>query len=407
MSLRSSPRSMSSDDRNEFLPLNGELNAQNAPSKMRCLMGPPQIVALIIAGIMMGYSLSELGASSTSTPIASSSSSGTSLKTYNGWNPYSTAESKPVPKRDPSLGPGIAWLMSFPNSGTSYTLKFVRWATQKNAGSNYGEEGLYDGVSSPIFENSPQGPFWIGTEDKFEHPTSGYILTKTHCGMRCGQCSADVYTETPHMFHHRCLSGNRVFQDDKGKLVHDETEYGVELVDKIVHIFRDPFDNAVARFHLNNKRAKKRHEKDTDIVRESTQEGFLDYCKQTDDLFRKEDQKSRFMEDHIYEMIKDVPCYKDFIRYVLWHNAAFTTAMNMEVPVLILHYENYDSRFNETTKELLEFLEQDMVGEIPEFITGKKYRSYYTEEQVKKVKDVMEELAYVKTWGEIKHYFDD
>jgi len=81
--------------------------------------------------------------------------------------------------------------------------------------------------------------------------------------------------------------------------------------------------------------------------------------------------------------------------------------MNMEVPVLILHYENYDSRFNETTKELLEFLEQDMVGEIPEFITGKKYRSYYTEEQVKKVKDVMEELAYVKTWGEIKHYFDD
>jgi len=209
------------------------------------------------------------------------------------------------------------------------------------------------------------------------------------------------------MFHHRCLSGNRVFQDDKGKLVHDETEYGVELVDKIVHIFRDPFDNAVARFHLNNKRAKKRHEKDTDIVRESTQEGFLDYCKQTDDLFRKEDQKSRFMEDHIYEMIKDVPCYKDFIRYVLWHNAAFTTAMNMEVPVLILHYENYDSRFNETTKELLEFLEQDMVGEIPEFITGKKYRSYYTEEQVKKVKDVMEELAYVKTWGEIKHYFDD
>jgi hypothetical protein len=84
----------------------------------------------------------------------------------------------------------IAWLMSFPNSGTSYTSKLIRHVSLTRTASNYGnEERAAVGLSRAVFDDQPTGPFW---QDVHIHPEytlpQNYALTKTHCGGRCEMC---------------------------------------------------------------------------------------------------------------------------------------------------------------------------------------------------------------------------
>lgn len=85
-------------------------------------------------------------------------------------------------KKDADDSLMVAFLMSFPNSGTSYTSRLVRTVTGHNTASNYGlETPGEDGKSVPVFEFSPEGPFWSQpTDARITRPTRGYLLTKTH-----------------------------------------------------------------------------------------------------------------------------------------------------------------------------------------------------------------------------------
>ena len=80
--------------------------------------------------------------------------------------------------------------------------------------------------------------------------------------------------------------------------------------------------------------------------------------------------------------------------------------MDLKIPTLILHYENYTNNFNQTKDLLLNFLEQDDVNPPPEFVTGKTYRSYFTKEEIEGVQKMFNEFADEKTWQYTKHYFD-
>jgi hypothetical protein len=78
---------------------------------------------------------------------------------------------------------GVVWLMSFPNSGTSYTTDAVRELAITTTATNYGLEGAMKGQeSTPVF---------------LVHVTPGreinipkLLLTKTHCDGYCSSCMA-------------------------------------------------------------------------------------------------------------------------------------------------------------------------------------------------------------------------
>ena len=56
--------------------------------------------------------------------------------------------------------------------------------------------------------------------------------------------------------------------------------------------------------------------------------------------------------------------------------------------------------------DLHNFLRLDMKNEAPLFVTGKTYREYYTKEERKAVKEMVEKLATKKTWENVYHYFE-
>ena len=74
----------------------------------------------------------------------------------------------------------IAWLLSFPNSGTSFTTALVRNVTKKATATNYFSNTRY-GMNKPIIESEENGPFYAPVPNR-PLPDSGFILTKTHCG---------------------------------------------------------------------------------------------------------------------------------------------------------------------------------------------------------------------------------
>ena len=295
----------------------------------------------------------------------------------------------------------IAWLMSFPNSGTSYTSFLVRTVSSTLTGSNYGRESgtIADILSESvgIFADNPVPSWTESWNQKYFQPSKGYILTKTHCGGYCATCNSFIHNS--HTFLKRCLEGDYVTHNvNTGEL---DIRRGWASQDKIaraVHIIRDPFDNVVARFHLERENLKQSNKANFP----NTRDGFRDFCADVGMKTSAQEQASVFFEE-VRDL--DIPCRADFYRYVQWHNLAFTTIWNLGIPSLIIHYENYTNNFDETKESLLEFLEQDEVNEPPTFVTGKTYREYYSQEEIDAVSSLFVKLALEKTWSNTKHYF--
>ncbi len=122
-------------------------------------------------------------------------------------------------------------VISFPNSGTSFTSLLIRLASNTTSGTNYGMEtnlGV-SAMSVPVYDWSVFGPYWIHPPGHFspsevtsmlidnntKHtatskgkkgrsnirnydipPPTSSIITKTHCGSRCVMCPPQEYLET-------------------------------------------------------------------------------------------------------------------------------------------------------------------------------------------------------------------
>ena len=311
-------------------------------------------------------------------------------------------------EKDDQPWPRIAWLMSFPNSGTSYTLRLTQWSSNQTAASNYGDECATDpttGLNIPLLPNSPVGP-QIKFITKHSRP-SRYVLTKTHCGGRCTHCDPKRYVETQDSFRVACLSGNRYVplkggKDGEVELIHEQ-RYSESLVKRAVHVIRDPFDNIVARFHLDWGKNKN----DEEFIERypSDPQGFRAWCKDMDDNYIDSERTSRFIDSDLIELLEQIPCHGDFFRYVQWHNLAVSTTAKMALPTYVLHYDEYSTNFNATMSDLMTFLELEVVAEPPEFVAGKTYRDdYYKTEEKAAALELIRRMANPETWELLERY---
>jgi hypothetical protein len=205
-----------------------------------------------------------------------------------------------------------------------------------------------------------------------------------------------------------CLKGKRgVFLDTNTKeMTTVSVRYSPDLVKKVVHIFRNPLDNIVARFHLDRKvRAKKNPSWLDDFP--NNQEGFRQWCAHLNENAVQNLSSSHWIDTSLIEAMKGVPCITEFYRYVQWHNLAFATTSDLQLPSFVFHYEDYSTRFDDVTTKLTEFLGLEKVAEAPEFIDNKEYGSYYTAEEKRAVALFIEEFSTKSTWQNIHHYLND
>ena len=209
------------------------------------------------------------------------------------------------------VSPKIAWLMSYPNSGTSYTMKLVGQASDRSTASNYGLECGFgvNGDNVPLYDTSPNGPY-ITHPDR-ELPKH-YIITKTHCGGRCVECGPSSYIETKESFMGMCAKGAHVSSTNMTKV---HVKYDPKLAQRAIHLIRNPFNNIVSNFHLEQHKnfKKKRHtwlkEYSNDAI------GFRKWCNNIDAKYENEEKSSRLIPKSIANMFEGIPCHKSFYAF--------------------------------------------------------------------------------------------
>jgi len=156
--------------------------------------------------------------------------------------------------------------------------------------------GKTTGNSVPVYNWSKDGPYWIHPPDMVDTattsadvkeeeekkndytvtskvskagvyslpPSTASILTKTHCGSRCVFCPPQRYIESDISFLIECLSGakrvteGKSYNTKKAKYKKEYVSYHPSVVEKAIHLIRNPFDNLISRFHHEQKEHKKR-----------------------------------------------------------------------------------------------------------------------------------------------------
>lgn len=296
--------------------------------------------------------------------------------------------------------PGVVWLASYPNSGTSYTLEIVRRASDYAIATNYGKEASkhLSEASIPIHPSFINGPY--RTNDRTREVPEKFVLTKTHCGSRCVRCSPYEYVETEESFLERCLSAQPLLTSTSGQVAVGEiAPYSADLVKRAVHIMRDPFDNIVSRFHHAHKTHKNDPRFQSNFPRNNI--GFQAWCDDLDSKYNEEEQE--MWDNDVYEVSRDVPCRSEFFRYVQWHDMAFITMKNMDIPTLFLSYEDYAHHIDFNILSILDFLELPMRNKVSEFHQG-DYSAYYSDDQRVAAMAMMSKQASSITWEKMKPY---
>lgn len=296
-------------------------------------------------------------------------------------------------------------------SGTSFTLHMTRESSNSTTATNYALEGdIKDKPGVPVIEGDvgKNGP-WLELIPGRATNIPKNILTKTHCLGYCSAetCGSDAMTQTVknvltvRSFKMGCLLGTRAVETKEG-LVKELVTYNQTLVKKAIHIFRHPLDNIVARFHLKyNVNAKAGNvEYTTKFPKNAI--GFRRWCAVEDKS--RALIESPFIDAKLRKAMEKIPCFNEFYRYIQWHNLAFATTQEMNIPTMLLNYQDYSTDFENTRDRVLNFLGLPRVGDGFEFHSGKEYRSYYTPEEKLNIHAFIQEFASYETWKQLKVY---
>lgn len=180
------------------------------------------------------------------------------------------------------------------------------------------------------------------------------------------------------------------------------------LVDRVIHLFRSPFDNIVARMHLGIRKRRRKGSLTEKTLSEftETKKGLHLWCKFLDDSFGKLTES--WVPSSHRGLLKKIPCYSDLLHYVMWHeNAIKVYEKQYKVPYHILYYEDYADRYNETVNELYKFLDMPVVGKPTDFKTGKTYKHLFEEDEISAMARVIHASASPGCWDLLSRYFVD
>jgi hypothetical protein len=189
---------------------------------------------------------------------------------------------------------------------------------------------------------------------------------------------------------------NTLIQYKKQRVMYDPG-----VVERAIHLVRNPFDNLVSRFHHEQKENPKRGK--TRWVDRYTNDvtGFKRWCADEDTISeRTNDERSAnwssygYPED-IVRYFHGISCHAEFLRYVHWHLMAMSVVEMLEIPVLFVHYEDYARDVGNETDRMLTFLNLDRaIGtKLPVFHSNKDYSRYFTVEERAAASDLMRRLV--------------
>lgn len=324
--------------------------------------------------------------------------------------------------------PSVTWLMSFPNSGTSYTMANTQSISGSSTATNYALEIPQEyGDPVPIrltelhSDHVQKGPWKLNPGLSLPPKR---VLCKTHCTGYDDKESVGESVRTFETFLDGCRETHQKKDKTKSSSKRNKRHalYEVEgLVDSAIHLIRDPFDNVISRMHLG---FRNKHIKEFTHLSQEQLEAFMKskkgvkaWCESIDNIFWNKTHTGTKKDVEIsnetlsllpYDPFPylHVPCHGEFFRYTQWHNYAVELIKKRNLAVLTVHYENYGTTYNRTVDQILDFLGQSREFDPMPFKSGKTYRDSFFDNSVQhEVKHLIKEIASEETWALLRRYF--
>jgi len=292
------------------------------------------------------------------------------------------------PKRDRE----IAILISFPNSGTTYTIENVERISNATTGVNYVKE-VEPQEPAPVLPDLEHGPYL--RNNSLAVPSN--VLTKSHCGGYSDIADLKASFLFLESFENLC-----------GREQAGTTNYPMSIPTSAVHLIRHPLDNILSRKHHGVMRRRQflGWSEERLAPFNDTRQGLLAWCSLTDKNFWGEDPKGvAHISEEVVTLSKSVPCSSDFFRYTQWHNHAVALTKKLKLPTFTLHYEDYANDFQNTVESLFRFLRLPMVNDPAPFVAGKTYLHLFSEQEHKVVAELIHSLATPDCWALLRQYF--
>jgi len=255
-------------------------------------------------------------------------------------------------------------------------------------------------------------------------PVPKLTLTKTHCEV--GARTYDTFETgcrtvvAPSSMRFAAASISAK-SDNQSTINIERAVYDTHFpLNKAVHLLRSPYDNLVARKHLNVRvkmNAGVLSPGQKEMFNAPTKESFHAWCKY-DDAKVLEGQKKWNelpveMEGYLRRShsgttnASRIPCAADLWRYVSWHNFAARFIDERIRDVYLLYYEDYTSDYNATVRDLFTFLGLEAVNDPLPLVSSKAYRHYFSPEQKQAIKVFVKEWATSQSWKLLNRYFQD
>ena len=359
---------------------------------------------------------------------------------------------------------GIVWLVSFPNSGTTYTISIVQEMTHTSTATNYGgnERDTKNNSVSVFYRDSENnnhttgsGPYYRSPEQLNQYPyRNANIITKTHCEQHINgtlskfiaSCATgskyDNYTSIPTTYHSS-------YSDDN-----DSHISFPQHVSGIVYLVRNPYTNILGRMNYQRNQWLRSsdpidHQRAA-FFPKNNRTGLYWWCQYKD---RKKSvahtQLLEYQNGTFYEQyLQPVPCYMEFYLYFRWHNMVNemishfqnSTVTSDSHAVMTIYYEDYDRYDSRTTivepllYDMLHFTPDQIINAtIPPFIV-ENYNSnssgnlthnsdtdntshhihskdtnlidrMFTQPQQMAIQRLAQEMTTPQTWSILQHYF--
>lgn len=291
--------------------------------------------------------------------------------------------------------PGVAWLISFPQSNDIELMHFVQTVTQTTTASNYGNF-LIDDNGKPIKREGDSVPIYL---DKFGPSTTStlplpekYILTSTHGYGTCVSCPPWKYMGFSALRQHMHANTWATKMKDGAFVPY---KYDISVVKKVVVLYRDPLDVVVSRFFQHAKPGEKNHA------------GFLKYCYDQDHDSFSGPKENWFRQAKINDIAKNVPCNAEFVKIFTFYNMLEKVRKRFRLDVHYVSTKEIASNFAPSMKDLLSFLELTPVNQIPAKNNGQgegDYFNFYTDDQRKGVADLGYAITEPEVWFRFEPY---
>jgi hypothetical protein len=295
-------------------------------------------------------------------------------------------QSEPTQNRQLQEGataPKVVWFMSYPESGTTYVLHLIHLVSGLSTATNYGTVMMDDNgkIYKPTSDSIPVyidrvGPHYNSAV--LPKPET-YVLTRTHSYGTCFDCAPWKYLGPTSKLRH--LKINTYASRLVGGIP-KTNKYKMDDVEKMLVLYRDPMDLAMARFNHRLNKWKLIGDVQNVARYPNTAAGYKRYCRDQNDSEWHEQEKNWYEHGGFWEEAKNVPCRSEFVRIFEFYNMVERVRTFHGLATMRVKLNDFAVNLPQVSGDVVNFLSQPYLGPPAENKLGTgegQFSSFYTD----------------------------